>query len=191
MASKHVRTNGSATATPVGSKGEIAAGVLCLACVPSSLRSNHQSAAKVNPDASLSFAARDSRALAWHGCSDHGDSIGNSVRPRVAHCAETPRHILACSRSDRDRNRSRSVPGHGSAHKDRSGRLHEPLQLRHSDVDEIRRRWDTAPAFVLGTVWGAALMQTSKVWIGAVPVFKEDKSLAQFFALALQLHHDC
>jgi hypothetical protein len=43
---------------------------------------------------------------------------------------------------------------------------------------------------VLGTVWGAASMQTSKVWIGAVPVFNEDKILAQFFLLALQLHHD-
>jgi hypothetical protein len=57
-------------------------------------------------------------------------------------------------------------------------------------VDETSDGWDTAPAFVLGTVWGAASMQTSKVWIGAVPVFNEDKILAQFFLLALQLHHD-
>ena len=28
------------------------------------------------------------------------------------------------------------------------------------------------------------------MWIGAVPVFNEDKSLAHFFALALQLHRD-
>jgi hypothetical protein len=41
---------------------------------------------------------------------------------------------------------------------------------------------------VLGTVWGAASMQTRKVWIGAVPVFNEDESLSHlfyFFLLAL------
>jgi hypothetical protein len=39
-------------------------------------------------------------------------------------------------------------------------------------------------------VWGAASMQTSKVWIGAVPVFNEDNSIARSLLLALQLHHD-
>jgi hypothetical protein len=43
---------------------------------------------------------------------------------------------------------------------------------------------------VLGTVWGGVLMQTCKVGNGAVPVFNEDNSLAHFFALALQLHHE-
>jgi hypothetical protein len=41
---------------------------------------------------------------------------------------------------------------------------------------------------VLGKVWGAASMQTFRVWIGAVTVFNEDKSLARlfyFFLLAL------
>jgi hypothetical protein len=41
--------------------------------------------------------------------------------------------------------------------------LHKPLQLRHRDVDETRRRWDTAPAFVLGTVWGRGADATCKV----------------------------
>jgi hypothetical protein len=63
--------------------------------------------------------------------------------------------------------------------------LHQPLRLRHTNVDETRHGWDNAPACVLGTVWGAALIQTCYVWIGTVPVLNEDRSLAHLFDRAV------
>jgi len=37
------------------------------------------------------------------------------------------------------------------------------------DVDGVRNKWNTAPACVLGTVWGTASIPDLPVQVGAVP----------------------
>ena len=56
----------------------------CLRSPPSPMTPDHPVAVVVNPDASHSFAARDSDGHAAHGQRDRGGSFGSAVRPRVA-----------------------------------------------------------------------------------------------------------
>jgi hypothetical protein len=47
-----------------------------------------------------------------------------------------------------------------------------------------RHGWDTAPAYVLSTMWGAAPIRTCQGWIGAAPVLSEDRDLAHLLQLS-------
>jgi hypothetical protein len=84
----------------------------------------------------------------------------------------------------RDHNRGRSAPER-SARIDRSAQLHRPLRLRHTDVDERRHGWNTAPAFVPSTGVGQGADANFHVRIGAVPVFNEDRGLAHLLRLSV------
>ena len=165
-----VRTSGSAKLVAV----EMSAASVE---VPSSPASHHQGPAEGNPDASLFVAAHDSAGHARHDCVDREGSLGSVARIRAVCCTGSAWRSLAHSRCCRDRSTNRSGPGRGSAHRDTDARLHLPVCLRHTDVDESPHRWDTAPASCLGTLWGAAPIQTCQVGIGAVPVFNEDRHL--------------
>ena len=102
----------------------------------------------MNPDASLFVAEPDSAGRARHDCADREGSLGNVARMRAVCCIGSPWRSLAHSRCCRDRSTSRSAPGCGSTHKDTDARLHLPVCLRHTDVDESPHRCDTAPACV-------------------------------------------
>ena len=45
-------------------------------------------------------------------------------------------------------------------------------------MDETRHGWNTAPAYVLSTMWARRRYELAKVGIGAAPVLNEDKDLA-------------
>jgi hypothetical protein len=118
----------------------------------------------VNPDASLSFAVRGTHAHVQHVCGDLDDLIGSVGPRRAAHCVETSERILARSRCCHGRSRGRSAPGRGSGRTEKIAQLHQPVGPRHTDVDETRHGWDTAPAYVLGTMWGVAPIGTCQGW---------------------------
>ena len=118
----------------------------------------------MNPDASLSFAVRGTHAHVQHVCGDLDDLIGSVGPRRAAHCVETSERILARSRCCHGRSRGRSAPGRGSGRTEKIAQLHQPVGPRHTDVDETRNGWDTAPAYVLGTMWGVAPIGTCQGW---------------------------
>ena len=134
----------------------------------------------MNPDASLFVAEPDSGGHARHDCADREGSLGSVARMRAVCCTGSPWRSLAHSRCCRDRSTSRSAPGRGSAHRDTGARLHLPVCLRHTDVDESPHRWDTAPAYVPRHVVGRGVDTNLQVGIGAVPVFNEDRHLTHF-----------
>jgi hypothetical protein len=152
---------------------------------PSSPASHHQEPAEGNPDASLFVAAHDSAGHARHACVDRERSLGSVARMRAVCCTGSLWRSLAHSRCCRDRSTNRSGPGRGSGHRDTDGRLHLPVYLRHTDVDESPHRWDTAPAYVPRHVVGRGVETNFQVGIGAVPVFNEDSHLTHL----LPLHH--
>jgi hypothetical protein len=115
----------------------------------------HPEATMGNPDASRSFAAHASDRYVPHGPGDRAglpDSVG---RPLAGPVAALPARSRRHSKSGRGRNSCRSAPGPGSAHTGTAGPILLPDRPRQS-MDGIRRGWNTAPACVLGTVWGTA-----------------------------------
>src|ERR1700730_1812433 len=177
-ACRAVRTSGSAKVVAV----EMSAAWVG---VPNSPASQHQGPAKVNPDASLFVAGPDSAVHARHVCGDREGSIGSVARMRAVCCTGSPWRSLAHSRCCRDRSTCRSAPGSGSAHRDTDARLHLPVCLRRTDVDESSHRWDTAPAYVPRHVVGHGVEPNCQVEIGAVPVFNEDRHLVHLLHLSV------
>jgi hypothetical protein len=107
---------------------------------------------------------RGTHAHVQHVCGDLDDLIGSVGPRRAAHCVETSERILARSRCCHGRSRGRSAPGRGSGRTEKIAQLHQPVGPRHTDVDETRNGWDTAPAYVLGTMWGVAPIGTCQGW---------------------------
>jgi hypothetical protein len=97
---------------------------------------NHQRAAEVNPDASLSFAVRGMHARARHVYGDLDGSIGSVGPLRAARCTAPSERNLAHSRRCRDRSRSRSAPELDSERREKIAHVHVLVWLRHTDVDE-------------------------------------------------------
>jgi hypothetical protein len=152
---------------------------------PRALAEHHQTTPEVNPDASLSFAVRGTRAHVQHVCGAPEELIG-SVGPlgAVPHVGTYERN-LAHNKRCLGRNRSRSGPARGNGRTEKTGRSRWPVEPRHTDVDEKGHEWDTAPAYVLGTMWGVAPMRTCQGWIGAAPVLNQDRDLAHLLQLAM------
>ena len=153
--------------------------------IPRSPAYHHQEVDEVNPDASLCFADRGKHERARRVCGDLDDLIDSVVLLRAAPGVGTSERNLARSRCCRDRSRSRSAPARGNARIEKTAPLYQPVGPRHTGVDETRHGWDTAPAYVLCTMWGAAPIRTGKVGIGAAPVLNEDRDLAHLLQLAV------
>jgi len=121
---------------------------------PHRLTQDHPEAA-VNPDASHSFAGRASARSASRGSRDHESLPGSAGRPHAARRVGPPAHSRRHSKSARGRSSYRSAPASGSARTGTGGqacpRLKPPPWM-----DGGRNGWNTAPACVLGTVWGTA-----------------------------------
>jgi len=115
----------------------------------------HPEAAMGNPDASRSFAAHASDRSAPHGPADRAGLPDSVDRPPAGLVAALPARSRRHSKSGRGRNSCRSAPGPGSAHTGTAGPSLPPNRPRQS-MDGVRRGWNTAPACVLGTVWGTA-----------------------------------
>jgi len=123
----------------------------------------------VNPDASRSFAARDSGGTARHATAGRTNSSGSAGRQRIARrggpVARNPRH----SKSGRGRSSRRSEPGHGSAHTGTAGPTAGRCAPHGRPADDERGRCcDIAPAYVPSTVWSTAPKRNSPVGFGAV-----------------------
>jgi hypothetical protein len=88
---------------------------------------------------------RGMRAHVQHVFGDLDDLIDSVARRRAAHCVDTSERILARSRCCHDRSSGKSAPGCGSRRTEKIAQLHQPVGLRHTDVDETRHGWDTAP----------------------------------------------
>ncbi len=119
----------------------------------------HPNAVVGNPDASRSFAGHASDCCAPHGPGDRAglpDSVGQpSAEPGAALPARSRRR----SKSGRGRNTCRSAPAPDSGHTGTAGPPLPPDRPREG-MDGIRSGWNTAPACVLGTVWGTASNRT-------------------------------
>ena len=176
-ACRAVRTSGSA-------KVEKSAGFVK---VPSSPASQHRRLGKVNPGESrfVVAAGHDSAGCGWHDCGDREGSIDSVGWMRAVCCAGSPPRSLAHSRYCRDRSMSRLAPGCGSARRGTGAWLHLPVCLRHTDVDEGHRWWDTAPAYVPRHVVGRGAETNCQVVIGAVPVINEDRHLEHLLRLSV------
>jgi hypothetical protein len=115
----------------------------------------HPKAGVGNPDASRSFAGHASDRCAPHGPGDRAglpDSVG---QPPAEPGAAPPERSRRHSKSGRGRNSGRSTPAPGSGHKDTAWPTLPPDRPQDR-MDGIQSGWDTAPACVLGTVWGTA-----------------------------------
>ena len=108
-----------------------------------------------NPDASHSFAGPASARFASRGSRDHESSPGSAGQRRAAPRVGPPVHSHRHSKSARGRSSCRSAPASGSARTGTAGRV--CLRLKPPPwMDGGRNGWNTAPACVLGTVWGTA-----------------------------------
>jgi hypothetical protein len=120
---------------------------------------HHPAAAVGNPDASRSFAGRDSGRHARHGARARGGSSGSADQRHVALGAGPPGHRSPRSRSGRDRSSCRSAPEPGSA-RTRTAAPVLPTACVRPRMDGVRDEWNSTPACVLGTVWGTASIRT-------------------------------
>jgi hypothetical protein len=118
---------------------------------PSPVTPDHPVPVVVNPDASHSFAAPDNDGHAAHGQRDHGGSPDSAVRPRAAPRAGRWGHSRRHNRSGRDRSSCRPVPERGNERTETGG-PNAPTPAP-AGMDDIRKEWNTAPAFVPSTVW--------------------------------------
>ncbi len=106
-----------------------------------------------NPDASRSFAGRASGCSAPRGSRGRASSPDSAGRPRAGSDVGPAAHNRRHSKSVRGRNSCKSAPEPGNGHTETVGRASPPLEAR---LDCVRNGWNTAPACVLGTVWGTA-----------------------------------
>jgi hypothetical protein len=120
---------------------------------------HHSGAAVGNPDASRSFAARDSGRHALHGSCDRGGSPGSVGRQRAGRGVAPLAHSRPHSRSGRDRSNCRSAPEPGSA-RTKTGAGPSTAPRAVPSMDASGNGWNTAPAFVLGTMWGTVSIRT-------------------------------
>ena len=115
----------------------------------------HPSARVGNPDASRCFAGHASARCAPHGSGDRADLPDSVGQPPAEPGAAPPGRSCRHNKSGRGRNSCRSAPGPGSGRTGTAGLTLPPDRPREG-MDGIRSGWNTAPACVLGTVWGTA-----------------------------------
>src|SRR6266446_8116059 len=138
--------------------------VACLQSPPRSPSPNHPRDVAGNPDASRCFVGHDSDRPAPHGSPDRGAGL---VAPPAGHRAAPSVHSLVRSKSGRDHSGCRREPELGSARTETAGQSSPPRAT--AQMDAIGNDWNTAPACVLGTVWGTASIRDLAVEVGAVP----------------------
>jgi hypothetical protein len=158
-----IRTSGSARAR---GRGPIAPQARARLSPPTCSRSpsrpplhHRHDATAGNPDASRSFAGCDSGGHARHGTRARGDPLGSADRRPVALGTAPPAHRNPRSRSGRDHSSCRSTPEPGSARTRTAAPMHPTARL-HPHMDDVRKEWNSAPAYVLGTVWGTTSIRT-------------------------------
>jgi len=108
----------------------------------------------VNPDASRSFG-RASGGHAPHGSPDRGGLPGSAARRRAGNDVEPSARTRQRSKSGRGRSSCRRAPEPGTERTGTAAPVLPPDPLRPG-MDGVRNGWNTAPACVLGTVWGTA-----------------------------------
>ena len=133
----------------------------------------------MNPDASRFLAGAGAGGRARHERSGRA-CLPDSARP--------PRAGPGAALLGRSRWRNRPAPGRSNCRRSRvygSGRIGKaglaPWRSHlgsRTDVDETRAGWNTAPACVPGTVWGAALKPSLAVEIERPPAFNPGRVLA-------------
>ena len=115
---------------------------------------HHPEAAVGNPDASRSFG-RASGGHAPHGSPDRGGLPDSAARRRAGNDVEPSARTRQRSKSDRGRSSCRRALEPGTERTGTAAPFLPPDRLRPG-MDGVRNGWNTAPACVLGTVWGTA-----------------------------------
>ena len=140
---------------------------------PGLVTADHPVAVAVNPDASRFFAGRDNCGPARHERCGHGGWSDSACRQHAGHDGGPPAHSRRRSRSGRGRSSCKSAPGHGTGRIGRTGQPYpRSVPGRRTDVDEIGDGWNTALAFVPGTMWGVAPNPTWPLRESAAPIFQ-------------------
>ena len=103
--------------------------------------------------ASRSFAGRDNDWPARHGSGGHDGSPDSVGRQRAEPRAAPSAHSLVHNKFGHDRSGCRPALERGTARTETAGPSLFPVRVA---MDDIRREWNTAPAFVPSTVWGTA-----------------------------------